>query len=67
MPTIAQNLRSARQASGLTQFRVALAMDVKERTYCRWESGETVPSVATLRRLAEVLGVSISTLIQETE
>ena len=69
MPTIAQNIRAARLAAGLTQYRVALALNVKERTYQRWESGEALPQdlIPTLRRLADVLGTTIETLIEEDE
>jgi transcriptional regulator with XRE-family HTH domain len=42
-------------------------MNVKERTYQRWEAGDATPDIPTLRRLADVLGVSVSTLIEETE
>jgi transcriptional regulator with XRE-family HTH domain len=63
MPTIAQNIL----ASGHTQYRVALAMNVKERTYQRWEAGDATPDIPTLRRLAEVLGISVASLIEESE
>ena len=67
MPTIAQNIRSARGTRGLTQNTVALMLEVTLRTYCRWESGETVPNVPTLRRLADVLGVTVTELIEESD
>ncbi len=65
--TIASNIRAARLLADLLQTQVAEAMGVSERTYQRWESGECTPDVPTLRRLAGVLGVTVSTLIEETE
>lgn len=62
---IPHNLRRARQAAGLTQERVARALDVAEKSYRRWESGETIPSVATLRRLSELFGVSLAWLVSD--
>lgn len=37
----AKQLRQAREASGLTQKEAAAVCEVDERTYQRWESGET--------------------------
>ncbi len=63
--TVAQHIKAARHAAGLSQHGLALACRTTARTICRWESGENTPDVATLRRIAVALGVSVSTLIEE--
>lgn len=65
MPTLPTNIRKARLDRGQTQIRVARAAGCSPRTYQRWESGESTPNLATLRHLAVVLGVTVSSLIEE--
>ena len=56
-------LRSARQHAGLTQVRMAVALEMNEDVYARYESGTMWPSMRRLRRLGEVLGCSIDALL----
>ena len=58
-----QKLRAARLAAGLRAIDVARELGVSLQTVYRWEYGIHSPSVATLRRLAEVYGVPISELL----
>jgi len=63
--TIATRIRKARLDSGHTQERAARRLDVAEKTYRRWETGETIPSVATLRRLSALFDVSLAWLVTD--
>ena len=36
-----ENLKSAREGQGLTQKQVAEALGISDRTYSKWETGET--------------------------
>lgn len=66
MATIGENIRSARETAGLSQSLLARTLEVAEFTVRRWESNQSTPSVATLRRIAEALGVSISWILGES-
>lgn len=58
-------LRAARQKAGLTQHQVARRLDVAGgEAVARWERGASEPKPATLRRLADVLGITPSELLQ---
>lgn len=58
-------LRAARQKAGLTQHQVARRLDVAGgEAVARWERGASEPKPATLRRLADVLGVAAGDLLQ---
>ncbi|WP_342377533.1 helix-turn-helix domain-containing protein [Myxococcus stipitatus] len=61
--TVGKAAREARSRLGLTQAdvaeRVGIAMDV----YSRMERGRVLPSVTTLRRLCQVLGIDANVLL----
>ena len=46
--------RNARRIAGLTQVQVAEAVGVAQTTVSQWESGETKPKPANLKKLAGV-------------
>ncbi len=52
-----ENLRSAREERSLTQKQVAEALGVSDRTYSKWETGETEPGIELLCRLGEFYGM----------
>lgn len=58
-PHIGGRLRAARSAARMTQRNVAERVELTVESYSRIECGRTVPSIATLIALAEVLGVSL--------
>ena len=43
LPTVAANLKAAREARGLTQKQVADAIGVTNRDVSRWENGKVEP------------------------
>jgi len=61
---IADRLRAARQAARMTQGAVGAKLDPKHtrKNVCKWEHGQTEPSLATVEQLAAVLNVSPSWL-----
>ena len=63
--TIGENIRTARHTAGMSQSLLARTLAVAEYTIRRWEQDRATPSVATLRRIAEALGVSVSWLLGE--
>lgn len=58
-----ENLKRAREAAGLSQKQIALALHVSGATVSNWESGEISPKVDNLKALSELLGVSTDYLI----
>lgn len=60
-------VKEIRRLRKLTALEVARAVDVRETTVYRWESGDARPSLATAFALAEVLGSSIDELFPRRE
>lgn len=60
---LAQNIRDARKAHGLTVADLAQAVGVRENTVYRWERGERVPSIPTLEQLAKAIGSTSAALL----
>lgn len=56
---IARALIKARIEKGLTQAEIAKRMNTKQSVISRVENARTMPSLAFLKRLAEVLGASL--------
>ncbi len=59
METFAPFLRQAREKSGLTQSQLAEKMHVSTAAVSKWERGKSLPDVAKIEELAEILGVSV--------
>ncbi|MCR5234433.1 MAG: response regulator [Lachnospiraceae bacterium] len=60
----AENLRSLREKSGLSQKQLGAKMFVSHFTIARWENGSRLPDAAMILRLSEFLGVDTNTLFQ---
>lgn len=56
-------LRRLRKRAGRTGVAVARGLRVSYRTYCRWESGRTVPDAGNLIRLSEYWDMSPKALM----
>jgi ribosome-binding protein aMBF1 (putative translation factor) len=56
---IAKAIIEARLNKGLTQKELAAALHTKQSVISRVENAKTMPSLAFLQRLAEVLGYSL--------
>jgi transcriptional regulator with XRE-family HTH domain len=61
--TMGHAARQARQARQLTQEQVAAQLGVSSEFYSRLERGLAHPSLETLLRMADVLGVNVDTLL----
>lgn len=60
-------LRTAREKAGMTQEQLAFDADL-DRTYIsRLENGKMSPTLDTLLRLGDALGVPASTLVARVE
>lgn len=54
---------SLRTNAGMTQDELAERLYVTRQAVSRWENGETVPNVDTLKNLSRLFNVSINTLL----
>jgi putative transcriptional regulator len=52
-----QTIRELRQASGWTQFELALKVGVQPQAIYLWETGRRTPQVPQLRKLGQVFGL----------
>jgi len=60
---LARNLKKLREKKGLSQDRLAKLADVANNTIIKIEQGENInPTLATLKKIAEALGVSLDEL-----
>ena len=65
---IGKNIKKIREAKGLTAKEVISAINMGAPMYSRIETGKTEPSLSTLKKIAQALGVSLSELfIDENE
>lgn len=57
-------LRAARRGAGLTQKQLAEVLEVEPITVSRWERDVTTPSLARLRRIAQVTETTVGDLVR---
>ena len=58
------NLIMLRNIHGLSQEEIAGRIDISRQAYAKWESGATVPDVEKCKRLADIYGVTIDSLMK---
>ncbi|PIV25066.1 DNA-binding protein [Candidatus Berkelbacteria bacterium CG03_land_8_20_14_0_80_40_36] len=64
MSNITKNLRKLREAKGLSQEKLARLSDVANNTIIKIEAGKNQnPTLETLKKVAQALGVSVDDLI----
>ena len=62
---IGKKIENYRKQRGLSRQEVADLMMVTRQTIHRWEHGERIPDVLTLEKLARILGVELTHLLDE--
>lgn len=63
---LSENLKNLRKNRGLSQQQLSTRLNVTRQTISKWEKGLSVPDAELLLRIAEVLNVSVSHLMEET-
>lgn len=61
----AKNLHYIMEARGITQADICRVLDISSATASDWCSGKKFPRIDALQRLADLLGVRLSTLTSE--
>ena len=67
MSVFSQRLLELRQASQLSQSATAKALEIGNRTYHYYESGEREPTLSILVRMADLYHVSLDYLAGRTD
>lgn len=57
-----EGIKSLRERAGLTQLELATALNVRQASVSRWESGDSMPSADKLPELAKIFGCRIEDL-----
>lgn len=61
-------MKERRRALGMTQMQLAVAVGASSvAVVSSWENGRAVASVPKLKKLAEVLGVTMEQLLEDEE
>ena len=61
--TISQNIIKYRKKLGLTQLELAEKLNYSDKTLSKWERGESIPDIVTLKQLADIFNISVDMLI----
>lgn len=60
------NLKILRRLHGYSQEEIAEKIDISRQAYAKWETGATVPDIEKCKRLADVYGTTIDSLLETT-
>ena len=58
-----ENIRNLRKSKGLSQEELAIRLNVVRQTISKWEKGLSVPDAGVLIHMAELLDVSVGSLL----
>ena len=62
--TFGSTIAALRKEKGMTQLELAQSMGVTDKAVSKWERNLSFPDVASLPKLAELLGVSVDELLE---
>ena len=62
---IAKNIANLRTGSKMTQLELAEKLNYSDKAVSKWERGESVPDVITLKTIADMFGVTVDYLLSE--
>ena len=65
--TMGKKIAKARKDAGLTQADIADKLDISYQAVSLWETDKAVPDMYNLMKLAELLGVSVSSLVENRD
>ncbi len=61
---IAGNIGTLRREAGMTQLELAELLNYSDKAISKWERGESIPDVGTLKQLADHFKVSVDYLLR---
>lgn len=62
---IAKNIIELRRTADMTQAQLAEKLNYTDKAVSKWERGDALPSIVTLKELADLFGVTVDYLIAE--
>lgn len=62
---ISKNITNLRKAEKLTQFEFANKLNYSDKAISKWERGESVPDVITLKQIADFFNVTVDYILTE--
>ena len=62
---IAKNIAELRKNNHLTQAEFAEKLNYSDKAVSKWERGESVPDIATMKIIADMFGVNVDYLLEE--
>ena len=62
---IANNISALRAEEGLTQLKLAEALNYSDKAVSKWERGEALPDVLVLKSIADYFGVTVDYLLTD--
>ena len=64
---IGKNISSYRKCAGLTQAGLAEKLNYSDKAVSKWERGESIPDVITLRQLADLFEITVNELVADPD
>ena len=61
---IAGNIGQLRREAGMTQLALAEQLNYSDKAVSKWERGESIPDVVTLKAIADLFSVSVDYLLR---
>ncbi len=61
---IAGNIGQLRRQSGMTQIELAERLNYSDKAISKWERGESLPDIVTLKEIADLFSVSVDYLLR---
>lgn len=65
--TIGRRIAQLRREKGFTQDELSQMMEVSAQAVSKWENDQTCPDIASLPKLAKILGVTVDELLSGKE
>lgn len=62
---VATNIAMLRKSKGWKQSEFAFKINFSDKSVSKWERGESMPDITTLKEIADVFGVSVDYLLAE--
>lgn len=62
---LADNLTKLRKKHKLTQVELAYQLGFSDKSISKWEQGDTIPDIETIKKIADLYGVSVDSLLED--
>ena len=62
---LADNLTKLRKKHKLTQVELAHQLGFSDKSISKWEQGDTIPDIETIKKIADLYGISVDSLLED--